>query len=207
VHTKVYLAKEDNGKSVQLGVGDLLEVGLPETNPGASWQVEVDANILSPISSPTNTQTVWVLDETDQMHLRIFRAAHTGRTLLGMSYNRLQGGETLTTFGVEIVVGDAPKPKPIRQPVAAPQLLIIMFQIFLIAIGATFLGFRLATLSANVLQEQIQIMQAAEQAQIPVHLGVGQADLLLGLLGTVAMGTIAGYALVRIVAFFAGRLR
>jgi hypothetical protein len=36
---------------------------------------------------------------------------------------------------------------------------------------------------------------------------VGQADLLLGLLGTVAMGTIAGYALVRIVAFFAGRLR
>lgn len=207
MHTKVYLAKEDNGRSVQLGVGDLVEVSLPETDPGASWQIEVDPDILSPVSSPTNTQAVWVLDETDQMHLRTFRAAHTGRTMLSMHYNRLQGGEAVMTFGVEIVVGDAPKPKPIRQPVAAPQLLIIMFQIFLIAIAATFLGFRLATLSANVLQEQAQIIQAAEQAQIPIHLGVGQADLLLGLLGTVAMGTIAGYVLVRIVAFFAGRLR
>jgi hypothetical protein len=207
VHTKVYLAKEDSGRSVQLGVGDLVEVSLSETNPGASWQVEVDADILSPISSPTNTQAVWVLDETDQMHLRTFRAAHTGRTMLTMSYNRLQGGETLSTFGVEIVVGDAPKPKPIRQPVAAPQLLIIMFQVFLMAAAAALLCFRFATVSANVLQEKAQIAQAAEQAQMRIQLGVGQADLLLGLLGTVAMGTIAGYALVRIVAFFAGRLR
>jgi hypothetical protein len=207
VHTKVYLAKEDSGKSIQLGVGDLVEVSLPETDPGASWQVEVDSNILTPLSSPTNTQAVWVLDEADQMHLRTFRAAHTGRTMLNMKYNQLQGGATVGSFGVEVVVGDAPKPKPIRQPVAAPQLLIIMFQILLIAIGGPLLGFRLATVAANVLQEQGQIMQAAEQAQIQVRLSIGQADLLLGLLGTVAMGTIAGYALVRVVAFFAGRLR
>jgi len=207
VQTKVSVDKADNGKSIRLGVGDLLEVSLPETNARAAWRVEVDADVLAPVSSPTNTQTVWVLDEADQMHLRIFRAARVGRAQLNMLYSSVEGAATFDKFNLEVVIGSPPKPKSIRQQVPAPQLVIVMFQVFLIAVGAALLSFRLSTVAANVLNEQSQLVQLAEQAQIRLQLNVGQADLLLGLLGTVAMATIAGYALVRIVGFFAGRLR
>lgn len=207
MQTKVSVGKEDNGKSIRLGIGDLLEVSLPETDARAAWRVEMDSDVLTAVSSPTNTQTVWVLDEADQMHLRTFRAARVGRARLNMTYSQVEGGAPVSSFTLEAVVGNPPKPKPIRETLPAPQLILIFFQLFIIAAAAALLSFRLATVAANVVQEQPQIMQAAEYAGLRIQLHIGQADLLLGLLGTVAMATIAGYALVRVVAFFASRLR
>ena len=200
MQTKVFVGKEDDGKSIQLGVGDLLEVSLPETSGRAAWHVEVDADVLAPVSSLTNTQTVWVLDEEEHMDLRSFRAARVGRALLKMTYDAVDTGSALDSFTLEVVVGDPPKPKPIRQAMPAPQLMIVLFEIFLMAIAAGVLAFRLATLTADVLSEQPRFPEE-------VVFAVGQGDLLLALLGTVVMGAIAGYALVRMVAFFASRLR
>jgi hypothetical protein len=207
VQTRVSVGKEDHGKSINLGVGDLLEVSLPETDARAAWRVEVDTEVLAPVSSPTNTQTVWVLDAADQMHLRTFRAARVGRATLNMTYSRVEGGAPVDTFTIEAVVGNPPKPKPIRQEVPISQLLMILLRVFMGAAAAAFLSFRLAIVAANVLQEQTQLAQIAEETKIRVQLHVGQADLLLGLLGTVVMGAAAGYVLVRIIGIFASRLR
>jgi hypothetical protein len=207
MQTKVSVGKEDYGKSIRLGVGDILEVSLPETDARAAWRVEVDTDVLVPISSPTNTQTVWVLDEADQMHLRSFRGARQGRATLSMTYSQVEGGASLNEFKLEVTIGNPPKPKPIRQAMPAPQLLIMMVELFIIAIGGALLSFRLTTVAANALQEKSQLAQIAERGQMQLQLNVGQADLLLGILGTVALGAVAGYALLRIVTFFASRLR
>lgn len=193
MQTKVTVGKEDNGKVIRLGVGDMLEVSLPETNARAAWRVEVDADVLAPVSSPTNTQTVWVLDDADQRHLRTFRAARQGRTQLNMTYGQVEGGATLGTFAVEIEIGDPPRPKLARQSVPAPQLLMILARVFIGASFASFLSFRLAVV-AKTLQE------TAESSRM-------DANVLLGLLGTVSMAAVAGYVLMRMVAIFANRLR
>ncbi|UCH36237.1 MAG: hypothetical protein JSV65_07760 [Armatimonadota bacterium] len=193
MQTKISVGKEDSGKSIQLGVGDLLEVGLPETDPRAAWHVEVDADVLAPVSSPTNTQAVWVLDEVEQMHIRTFRAARVGRAVLKMLYARMEGGAAVDAFTLEAVIGNPPKTKPIRQQMPASQLLVMFFQAFLIAAAGAYLSFRLSALVATLID--------GRRPQVDT------ADLLLGLLGTVAMGTVAGYALVRIVAYFASRVR
>jgi len=207
VQTRVSVGKEDHGKSIKLGVGDLLEVSLPETDARAAWRVQVDTETLAPVSSPTNTQTVYVLDAADQMHLRTFRAARVGRATLNMTYSRVEDGTPVDSFAIEAVVGNPPKPKPIRQEVPASPMLLILFRVFLGAAAAALLSFRLATVAANVLQEQTQLAQIAEQAKIRLQVNVGQADLLLGLLGTVVMAAAAGYSLVRIISIFASRLR
>ena len=207
MQTKVSVGKDDYGKSIRLGVGDLLEVSLPETDARAAWHVEVDTDVLTPMSSPTNTQTVWVLDDADQMHLRTFRAAHQGRAMLKMTYSQVEGGAAVNQFSLEVTVGNPPKPKPIRESIPAPQLMIMMVEIFIIAIAGALLSFRLTTVAANALQEKEQIAQIAERAQMQFQLNVGQADLLLGILGTVGLGALAGYALLRIITFFASRLR
>jgi len=201
VQTKVSVGKEDQGKSISLAVGDLLEVSLGETDGRAAWQVAVDGEILAPVSSPTNTETVWVLDAPDQIHLRTFRAVRVGCATLTMTYTRIEGGAPLDTFTIEAVVGNPPKPKLARQQVPAPQLLVILVELFLGATAAALLSFRLATVAANILQEQ------ADLAQISARINVGQADLLVGLLGTVAMGAAAAYALVRVISMLASRPR
>jgi len=194
VQTRVSVDREDNGKSIRLGVGDVLEVSLPETSAQAVWQVEVDTNVLAVVSSPTNTQTVWVLDEVDHMHMRTFRAAKVGHAVLKMSYNSVASGAALATFTLEVTIGDAPKPKAIRQPMPAPQLVIALFQSLLIALAGGFLGVRLTMLVVAAI--------SAED-----RLKIGSLDLLIALLGTVAMATIAGFLLLRIIALFAGRMR
>jgi len=207
VQTKISVGKEDSGKSIQLGVGDLLEVNLPETDARAAWRVEVDAAVLAPVSSPTNTQTVWVLDEADQMHQRTFRALKVGRAQLSMTYSQVESGAPVSSFLLEVAVGNPPKPKPIRQALPAPHLLIILCEAFLGAVAAAVLAFDLSRVAANIINEQSQLLQIADQAHLRVHLEVGQGDLLLGLFGTVAMATVAGYLLLRIVTIFAGRMR
>ncbi|HUT73463.1 MAG TPA: protease inhibitor I42 family protein [Armatimonadota bacterium] len=194
MQTKVSVGKEDDGKSIRLGVGDLLELSLPETDAAASWHVEVDANVLAVVSSPTNTQTVWLLDEADQTRLWTFRAARTGYALLKLSYDSIENGAAVDHFALEVTVGDAPKPKPIRQPLPASQLIIVLFQSFLIAAAGALLSFRMATLTAQVLD-----LNDAVQ--------VAQSDLLLALLGTVGLATVAGFLLVRIIALFTSRGR
>ena len=194
MQTRVSVDREDNGKSIRLGVGDVLEVSLPETSAQAAWQVEVDTNVLAVVSSPTNTQTVWVLDEVDHMYMRTFRAAKVGHAVLKMSYNSVESGAALATFTLEVTIGDAPKLKAIRQPMPAPQLVMTLFQSLLIALAGGFLGVRLT-----------MIVVAAISAEDRIN--IGSLDLLIALLGTVAMATIAGFLLLRIIALFAGRMR
>lgn len=194
MQTKVTVGKEDNGKIIRLGVGDMLEVSLPETTARAAWRVEVEADVLAPVSSPTNTQTVWVLDDADQRHLRTFRAARQGRTQLKMTYGQIEGGAVLDTFNVVVEIGNPPKPKLARQQVPVPQLLMILARAFIGAAAAAFISFRLVVVASAVLQGQTEA-------------GRMQANVLLGILGVVAFGTVTGYVLMRIVGIFASRLR
>ena len=188
MQTRVSVDKEDSGKSIRLNVGDVLDVSLPETSAQAAWRVDVDADVLAPVTSPTNTQSVWVLDEVEQTYMRSFRAAQVGHAVLSMSYVTVADGNPLGKFALEVTVGDAPRPKPIRQALPTPQLVIILGEFMLVAIAGALLSFRLATVVAG-------------------HTPGATADLLIALLGTVGMGTLAGYLLVRIVSLFAGRLR
>ncbi len=188
MQTKVSVGSEDNGKSIRLGVGDLLEVSLPETDAGATWRVEVNTDALAPVSSPTNTQAVWVLDEAEPMHLRIFRAARVGYALLKMSYDSVQDGTPRGSFTLEVSVGDAPKPRRMREAMPAPQLVILLLEFFLVTLVGALLSLRMALVVA-------------------ARASTATADLLLALLGTVAMGTIAVFLLLRIASFFIGRVR
>jgi len=194
VQTKVSVGKEDNGKSIHLGVGDILEVNLSEMSARAAWQMEVDAEVLAPISSPINTQTVYVLDATDQMYQRSFRATRVGRAVLKMSYNSVDDGTPMDSFALEAIVGDAPKAKPMRQTLPASQLVIILVEWFLVAVAGALISFRQATLVATAMKEA-------------TTMHVGEADLLIALFGTVGMAIVAGFLLLRIVSFFVARLR
>jgi hypothetical protein len=188
VQTRVSVSSEDNGKSIRLGVGDVLEVSLPETNAGAAWRVEVNTDVLAPVSSPTNTQAVWVLDEAEPMHLRIFRAVRVGYALLKMSYDAVADGTPRGSFALEVSVGDALKPRRLREAMPTPQLVILLFEFFLVTLAGALLSLRMA------------LVVAARASS-------ATADLLVALLGTVAMGTIAVFLLLRIASFFVGRAR
>lgn len=187
MQTTVSVDKEDNGRSIHVGVGDVLEVHLPETAASARWQAQVDEDVLTPLASLTNTQTVWVLDEVEQQYQRSFRAAREGHAVLRMSYDSAEDGANLASFALEITVGNAPRPKPMRATLPAPQLVVILFEFLLVAVAAALLSLHLVLVVAT---------------RMPSNM----AELTVGLLATVSMAVIAAVLALRIVGVFASRV-
>jgi len=188
MQTRVLVDMQDNGKSVRMGVGDILEVTLPQSDASARWQAEVDTDVLAPLATLTSTQDVWILDDAGQRYQRSFGAAREGHTVLKMSHDSVEDGSTKASFALEVLIGNATYPKAMRQPVPAPELVVILCEFMLVAILASLLSFLLVT---HVVASQTPAMP----------------QLILGLLGTVGMATIAGFLAVRIISILAGRVR
>jgi hypothetical protein len=188
MQTRIAVDVHDNGKSITMAVGDTLEVSLPENDAGARWQTKVDSELLSPIASMDDTHTTWILDDVDQEYQRVFSAAHEGFTVLEMSYNSIEDGRAKSTFSLEVRVGNAAYPKATRRQVPTSQLVVILAEFLFVAIMGALLSFLAVTLA---------LAQSTELTP----------KLILGVLGTVGMGAIAGSLGVRIISILAGRVR
>ena len=101
------LTEIDNGRSIELRVGDILEVTLP-ANPttGFQWEVsEVDNAILRPIGEPKFEPSSNAVGSGGQVTFR-FEAIGTGQTALKLIHHRAfeEDVPPIETFEVNITV-------------------------------------------------------------------------------------------------------
>jgi len=101
------LTEADNGRSIELKVGDELEVTLPG-NPttGFQWEVsDVDSVILTPIGDPEFVPASNAVGSGGQVTLR-FEAVGTGQTELKLIHHRPfeENVAPIQTFEVSVTV-------------------------------------------------------------------------------------------------------
>ena len=101
------LTEADAGRSIELRVGDTMEVTLPgNPSTGFQWEVEsVDTSILKPSGEPEFKPSSNALGSSGQVTLR-FEAVAAGQTTLKLIYHRPFEKDTppAQTFEVTVTV-------------------------------------------------------------------------------------------------------
>jgi len=164
-----------------MSVGDVLEVSLAEREPTAGWKAEYDGDILGLVAE-TAGESVWLLGEMDQKTVRQFRAKKDGHTTLRMLYQKMgdAGIATLDTFTLEVTVGSAVAPPRERERVPLPEMVLILVEIFFFAAAFFVVSFLFGVYAGR-----------PHEADDPV-------GMLIGLIGAVFAGAVAGWTLIRL---------
>ena len=104
---EVIIGPEDNGKTVEVNIGDTLHVGLP-SNPstGYTWEVaEIDEKVLGQVGEVEFEPESDLLGAPGKQIL-YFKAVGMGQTPLKLIYRRPweKGVEPAETFSIQVVV-------------------------------------------------------------------------------------------------------
>ena len=195
--TTLALNREDSGKSIRLALGDTIQVTLPEMDPLAAWKAEVDTSVLA-YAQQADQDSYWLLGEDLQTFVRVFEARAEGETDLVLTCQKI--GETrvdvLDVWRVHVVVGNparrkaAPVTPAAKEAAAEPapaagDMVVILFEVLLLAMAAFMLAFRLAILAFNT----------------------STSDTLFGLLGIIGAGTVTIYVAHKIVFILLSRAK
>ena len=187
MQTILSVARSDSGGTVQLAVGDELQITLPERQATAGWKTEVEGAALVAATASDEKAQYWEIGEDTQTSVHVLRAAQEGRAVVTSTYQAMgaSGMRVLDTFTLEVTVGAPPKSKPQRERLPVPEMVLMLIEFLVVGLVGVFFSALLA------------LWRPAHEASSQEFQRVESLQMFVGGLGCVLFGTVAFYALLR----------